>query len=93
MDTQCTRQAITQNLADAGCGEALIGQFWQLLTEGKRQKGLDLLAGHRQSLLDHCHETQRKIDCLDYLIYQLNCTQHEEELHHGRKADFNRNLG
>lgn len=93
MDTPTTRQAITQNLADAGCGEALIGQFWQLLTEGNRRKSLALLARHRQCLLDNCHETQRKIDCLDYLIYQLNGTQHEVESHHGRKADFNRNLG
>ena len=34
MDAQETRQEITQNLSDAGCGEALIQQFWVLTAEG-----------------------------------------------------------
>lgn len=88
MDTQRARQAITQNLADAGCDETLIRQFWQLMSQGKRRESLALLAGHRQCLLDSCHGVQRKIDCLDYLVYQLDRERHEEESHHGRKAGF-----
>ena len=30
-----------------------------------------LLAGHRKKLLDHCHAAEKKIDCLDYLVYQM----------------------
>jgi len=26
---------------------------------------------HRQRLLERCHREQKKIDCLDYLVYQL----------------------
>lgn len=93
MDAQRTRQAITQNLVDAGCEEALIRQFWQLTAQGKRRECLALLAGHRQRLLDSCHGAQRKIDCLDYLVYQLDREPHEEGPHHGRKAGFDRELG
>lgn len=93
MDAQETRQAITQNLSDAGCGEALIQQFWLLTAEGKRRERLSLLAKHRQCLLDLCHGAQRKIDCLDYLIYQMNQEQDEEVFHHGRNADFDPGMG
>lgn len=93
MDAQETRQAITQNLVDAGCGEDLIGQFWQLMAAGKRREMLALLAGHRKCLLDLCHGAQRKIDCLDYLVYQMNRKQDEEELHHGRNTGIDPNMG
>lgn len=71
MDARSTRQAITQNLADAGCDETLIRQFWQLMDQGKRRESLALLTRHRQCLLDSYHQARRKIDCLDYLVYQL----------------------
>lgn len=32
---------------------------------------LTLLARHRAALLEEVHRGERKIDCLDYLIYQL----------------------
>lgn len=32
---------------------------------------LVLLEKHRKKLLDAVHENQKKIDCLDYLIYQV----------------------
>lgn len=66
-----TQGILYQNLIDAGCGEALVRQFLQLNAAGKKQESLALLARHRQQLLDCCHGAQKKIDCLDYLIYQM----------------------
>lgn len=30
-----------------------------------------ILARHRRTLLDTIHADQKKIDCLDYLVYQM----------------------
>lgn len=79
-----SQQTVTQNLKDAGCSEALIQQFWTLIAAGERSACLSLLSRHRQCLLDGCHEAQRRIDCLDYLIYQMERDQRgaEELLRH-----------
>ena len=64
-------QALLQNLQDAGCGEGLITQFLTLYQAGQYPQSLALLAQHRRTLLQHCHETERRIACLDYLVYQM----------------------
>lgn len=68
-------QAVVTNLVDAGCGNELIEQFMDFLKAGKKEAGLSLLAGYRRFLLDCYHADQKRIDCLDYLIYQMNQTQ------------------
>lgn len=34
-------------------------------------EGLKLLSSHRRLLLDRLHKDQKQIDCLDYMVYQL----------------------
>lgn len=63
--------AIIQNLKDAGCDEGSIMAFIEDIRAEKISDGLKLLSLHRRSLLDHLHEDQKQIDCLDYLVYQL----------------------
>lgn len=63
---------LLRNLKDAGCDEATIQKYLQLQQEGKRQEQLRLLALHRASLLDLLHVDQNRIDCLDYLLYNMN---------------------
>lgn len=65
------KQALIQNLTDAGCDAALQERFVLLVRQGREKKALALLAGHRRVLLEHCHEAERKIACLDYLVYQM----------------------
>ena len=68
-------QAVVANLADAGCDNEQIEQFMDFLKYGRKEAGLSLLAKHRRFLLDCYHAEQKKIDCLDYLIYQINQNQ------------------
>lgn len=63
---------LLRNLKDAGCDEATIQKYLQLQQEGKRQEQLRLLALYRASLLDRLHVDQNRIDCLDYLLYNMN---------------------
>ena len=68
-------QAVVANLADAGCDKEQIEQFMDFLKSGRKEAGLSLLAKHRRFLLDCYHADQKKIDCLDYLIYKMNQNQ------------------
>ena len=63
--------AIIQNLIDAGCGQEFISEFMEDLRKDNISKDLKLLQAHRRSLLDNLHKEQKRIDCLDYLVYRM----------------------
>lgn len=65
------RDALRQNLTDAGCDAALAERFLSLVEQGREKEGLSLLSRHRKSLLERCHTAEKRIDCLDYLVYQI----------------------
>ncbi|WP_321974181.1 hypothetical protein [Paratractidigestivibacter sp.] len=57
---------IRQNLVDAGCDQAFIDEFEGLCDCAQFCR----LKARRRELLDSIHAEQKKLDCLDYLIYQ-----------------------
>lgn len=63
--------AIVQNLIDAGCGQEFIAEFMEDFRKKNISKDLKLLAAHRRLLLDNLHKEQKRIDCLDYLVYKM----------------------
>lgn len=69
--TPLTAQALLENLEDAGCDAQFAERFLALEQSGRHQEQLRLLSGHRRKLLDRLHQEERRIDCLDYLVYQL----------------------
>lgn len=62
-------QKIAQNMMDAGCSENCIRSFIELCTRGETVKAGRILEKQRKELLKELHESQRKIDCLDYLCW------------------------
>ncbi len=62
------------NLHDAGCDEALIAELDALPSTCAK---LCRLRAYRRELLDGIHTEQKKLECLDYLIYQLRCESNE----------------
>ncbi len=66
------KQAILrENLKDAGCDLDTIYRCEALAQGEKRGELIRVLSLHRRALLDAVHENERRIDCLDYLIYQI----------------------
>ena len=63
--------SIIQNLKDAGCTDELIEEFRTLEEQAEEERQLQLLSGHRKHLLEELHKEEKRIDCLDYLIYQI----------------------
>ena len=70
-----TQSILRQNLIDAGCDQELAGRCIALAQEKKNGELLLILSHHRRTLLDTLHRSEKQIDCLDYLIYQINRTQ------------------
>ena len=64
--------SVIQNLEDAGCDMEMVAEFMKLGIAGNRQNQLKLLEQHRKRLLEKVHTNERRIDCLDYLVFQMN---------------------
>ena len=71
-----TKGIFRQNLIDAGCGPELVRQCAALARQNETSELMRVLSCHRRLLLDTVHQNEKRIDCLDYLIYQLEKQKH-----------------
>ena len=69
-----SRENLIQNLRDAGCCEKMICDFMGYFDEEDIDRQIALLELHRDDLLNNVHSEERKISCLDYLLYQIRKT-------------------
>lgn len=67
-----TMGILHQNLVDAGCGEDLIEACMELAKNNQWNRILPLLSKQRRNLLNSVHDGQKRIDCLDFLVYSIN---------------------
>lgn len=58
---------IRLNLEACGCDKATIRKF--CASDAGQQ--LEMLSDQRKHLLDKVHEEERRISCLDYLVYRM----------------------
>lgn len=65
------RAILMQNLMDAGCDSRTVCMCMRLAKEQRREPLLQALAKQKEALLDIVHQNQRRIDCLDFLVYQI----------------------
>ncbi len=61
---------ILTNLEDAGCEAEELKRARQLYEAGDTEALIRYFRKCRCSRMDELHESQRKVDCLDYLIRQ-----------------------
>ena len=77
-----SKEAVIQNLEDAGCTTDIVERCITCMEQGKKKELLDRLEEHRAGLLNKVHKTkllsenefcleEKQIDCLDYLVYQI----------------------
>ena len=66
-----SREKVVQNLKDAGCGPDIIEDFPLYFDREQKEEQITLLEKHRRELLNVVHKAEKKIYCLDYLIYQI----------------------
>ena len=56
---------------DAGCTDEMVEKFMDLQANEDEEQQIRLLSSHRKHLLEELHREEKRIDCLDYLIYQM----------------------
>jgi len=66
-----SKEAVMQNLRDAGCRECVIECCLSFMKQGKKKELLQQLEEQRRALLQRVHEEEKQINCLDYLVYQI----------------------
>jgi hypothetical protein len=71
MGQQNREEALLQNLEDAGCASDVIEVFMEKHKQNVIPEQLKILTKQRCLLLDDIRGGQRKLECLDYLIYRL----------------------
>ncbi len=72
-----SKEAVIQNLRDAGCAPDIIECCIACMEQGKKRELLKRLEEHRTALLHKVHEEEKHIDCLDYLVYQIGRCESE----------------
>ncbi|MBP3702779.1 MAG: hypothetical protein J6I65_03230 [Lachnospiraceae bacterium] len=66
-----SEEDVIQNLRDAGCDQRIIECFMKCMVQDDFNGQLQLMKEHRKCLLDRVHIKEKQIDCLDYLVYQI----------------------
>ena len=67
-----TEGRLYQNLIDAGYNETESEQCLILARNGEWMKLCRMLAKQRTALLNTLHKSEKQIDCLDFLVYEIN---------------------
>ena len=62
---------VLRNLRDAGCPPKTIQQFLLWERDGQTSQQVALLKKHRCLLLNKIHALHNELDCLDFLLRQL----------------------
>ena len=65
-------EKILTNLSDAGCGSEELEKARKLYEAGDMEALIRHFRRCRCSRMEELHESQRKVDCLDFLIRQTD---------------------
>jgi len=68
---------MVQNLKDAGCGAQTIETVCRMYRGGQVRDAIKELRKHRCSLMDSLHESQERVDCLDFLVWRMEKEREE----------------
>jgi hypothetical protein len=66
------KQNMEEILQELDCDENMIEMVMNRLIVGDKETARMLLRRHRKKLMDNMHESQKKVDDLDFLIYQID---------------------
>lgn len=64
--------SLYQNLLDAGYNAEKAEQYEKLAEDQEWNKLLRELMKQKRHLLSSLHESEKQIDCLDFLVYEIN---------------------
>lgn len=59
------------NLHELNCSDEMISQIVNLVQANDMDRACELLRQHKRVLLDELHNSENKVDLLDFLLYQM----------------------
>ena len=65
---------IITGLFDMGCEQSAIDEACVLMNSGHTEDLIKHLRRYRCELMDQMHKSQKRVDCMDYLIRQVSRT-------------------
>lgn len=65
-------QELKTRLKEISCDEKLADQIVDLLRTGDSETARLLLSRHRKHLMDELHISEKRVDDLDLLVYQID---------------------
>lgn len=68
---------IVSYLKDADCSPDFISDICRLCENGDQGMAMKKLRHHRCILMDELHMSQRKVDCLDYILQRMSESQRQ----------------
>lgn len=77
------KEILYQNLSDAGCSEELITKCMKHAESSNIADMLKLLDEYKKIMLASVHTKEKRIDCLDFLMYRLKRESKQEEQKNG----------
>lgn len=66
-----TFEILHQNLLDAGCDDSMVQLCIRYARQNEWKNISVVLKKHKDDLLEQIHNNQKRIDCLDFLVYQI----------------------
>lgn len=69
--TSSQRSELIALLQELCCEEAQAEQIAERLSAGEKETVRLLLRRHRRKLIEALHESEKRVDQLDYLVYQI----------------------
>lgn len=75
-----TNKEIKENLKDAGCSSCEADSIMKYISSGDMKKAEKLIDASRKKQLAKLHESQKCIDRLNYLSFQLKKIMREVEV-------------
>jgi hypothetical protein len=72
------KQNMEERLQELDCDENMIETVMDRLIVGDKETARMFWRRHRKTLMDNMHESQKKVDDLDFLIYQIDKDKLEE---------------
>lgn len=71
MQSAQEKKKLKEDLKEAGLGKQAADAIVEKLENGDEAGALALLDAHREKLLARFHQSRECIDCVDYLVFQL----------------------
>lgn len=74
-DAMDKKELLLQNLRDAGCNEAQVQSCMLQMQNWRTRDLLPFLVKHKNDLMREIHSRQKEVDCVDYLLYQIETNE------------------